>query len=287
MAILPTTQPTFETLWQLYSSLKPDPNDVYRYQKYIAPAFKDKLLQDIVPLDILYFRQMLEKENLSPQTVKHYLAQLRRILNKGKQWEVHSCNLPYFEMPRFDNKRERFLTKDEVEILLVALNLKSELWCDISKFALHTGLRAGEIFHLRKESINLTTQQVQVFDTKTSFNRAVNLNSVALGVAQKYVSLNNTFLFPSRVKNKSIQTVSKTFFRTVEACGFNDKIKDRRQRVVFHTLRHTFASWLIQAGEPIIIVSRLLGHKSLEMTMRYAHLTPNEGATAVQRLVYS
>jgi integrase len=55
----------------------------------------------------------------------------------------------------------------------------------------------------------------------------------------------------------------------------NDKISDRRLKVVFHSLRHTFASWLVMDGTPLFTVSKLLGHSDIGMTMRYAHLAPD------------
>ena len=53
------------------------------------------------------------------------------------------------------------------------------------------------------------------------------------------------------------------------------KIQDARQRVVFHSLRHTFASWLVQRGTPLYTVAELMGHTTLEMTKRYSHLAPD------------
>ena len=55
-------------------------------------------------------------------------------------------------------------------------------------------------------------------------------------------------------------------------------------KVVFHTLRHTFASWLVQAGVPLYTVQRIMGHKTIVMTQRYAHLAPDQGAEAARLL---
>lgn len=66
--------------------------------------------------------------------------------------------------------------------------------------------------------------------------------------------------------------------------SLNRGIKDRRERVCFHTLRHTFASWLVQKGYPLAMVGNLLGHKDIKMTMRYAHLAPNQARLAVSSL---
>ena len=84
--------------------------------------------------------------------------------------------------------------------------------------------------------------------------------------------------------------VSDTFERTVRDLGLNStgevqtladgkqvpvEISDTRQRVVFHSLRHTFASWLVQNGTPLYTVAKLMGHSTLEMTQRYSHLAPD------------
>ena len=79
----------------------------------------------------------------------------------------------------------------------------------------------------------------------------------------------------------------KTFSRIVEKSGLNDGVTDRIHKVVFHTLRHTFASWLIQKGVTLEVVSKLLGHSSLQMTMRYAHLDPvNQSVQAVKSIEF-
>ncbi len=66
--------------------------------------------------------------------------------------------------------------------------------------------------------------------------------------------------------------------------GFNKGITDNRQKVSFHTLRHTFASWLAIQGTSLYEIKELMGHKSIEMTERYAHLMPNVKLKAVNKL---
>jgi len=62
---------------------------------------------------------------------------------------------------------------------------------------------------------------------------------------------------------------------------FNNGVTDPRQKVTFHTLRHTFASWLAMQGTPILTIKELLGHQSLAMTERYSHLSPDQKKDAV------
>ena len=72
--------------------------------------------------------------------------------------------------------------------------------------------------------------------------------------------------------------------RSVNEIGLNDGITDRKQKFTFHGLRHTYASWLVQNGIPLITVQKLLGHSSITMTERYAHLCPDNNAAAMQVL---
>ena len=92
---------------------------------------------------------------------------------------------------------------------------------------------------------------------------------------QRYtVQDNHRLLFPTADGKKRVQ-VSRAFMKCVSQLGFNDGVTDSRQRVVFHTLRHTFASWLVQKGVPLHTVAELMGYKSIAMTQRYAHLSPD------------
>jgi site-specific recombinase XerD len=80
--------------------------------------------------------------------------------------------------------------------------------------------------------------------------------------------------FPDTNGNQ-IKYMSKTFPRTVSGLGFNKDISDDREKVVFHTLRHTFASWQVQNGMDLYTLQKLMGHKSFQMVQRYAHLAPD------------
>jgi integrase len=76
----------------------------------------------------------------------------------------------------------------------------------------------------------------------------------------------------------------KNFYKAINICQLNKKISDNKYKAVFHTLRHTFASWLAQVGTPLPVIGSLLGHKSIRMTERYAHLIPNQNIDAVKAL---
>jgi integrase len=83
-----------------------------------------------------------------------------------------------------------------------------------------------------------------------------------------------SIVFPARGGGRKVE-VSNAFARAVEGLGLNAGITDRRQKVVFHTLRHTCASWLVMAGVPLYTVKEYLGHKQISQTERYSHLAPD------------
>lgn len=93
----------------------------------------------------------------------------------------------------------------------------------------------------------------------------------------------SSLVFPSK-NGKMRLKVSKLFDKVVTVLGFNDGVEDARQRVVFHSLRHTFASWLVQRGVPLYTVAELMGHTTLEMTKRYSHLAPDTMRAAAMGL---
>jgi site-specific recombinase XerD len=81
----------------------------------------------------------------------------------------------------------------------------------------------------------------------------------------------NDLIFKDK-NGQRIGSVSSCFYRTVKDLGLNRGVTDRRQKVVFHTLRHTYASWLVEGGTDLYRISKLIGHSTTSMTERYAHL---------------
>lgn len=272
-------------IWDNYhnsKTFKPENlrKETSRYQRHVLPYWKDKDFTTLKLKDVINYRSHLSKSDLSPQTIKHCLSLLRRILNRAIQLELYIGEVPHFEMPTVDNRRIRFLTENEANQLLTALFYRSELWHDISLFALFTGMRASEIFALTPFSVNLIQRSITILSTKNSHTRVIPLNEISYKIIEKYQVKELPYLFTE----KQIKQVSRIFRTTVSELNLNRHITDRRERIVFHSLRHTFASWLVQKGVQLIVISNLLGHKGLQMTMRYAHLAPEQGQYAVNLL---
>jgi integrase len=100
---------------------------------------------------------------------------------------------------------------------------------------------------------------------------------------ERLPELLDDYIFKDQKNGDKVKEISRTY-RKIANSLFNKKVKDPRQRVTFHTLRHTFASWLALQGESLMTIRELLGHKSFAMTQRYAHLIPDEKKRATLNL---
>ena len=194
--------PTVLEAWKLYRELVLDAlsprertSEEGRWAQHLAPEFERVELADVSTRHVMQFRRSLERKGLSPQSVQHCLGLLRRILHKALRLELYSGRLPHFEMPRFDNKRQRFLSPDEARSLLNMMRQTSPLWHDISLFALQTGLRAGEIFQLTRKQVCFHSHTIAVLDSKNGSTRHVPLNAVAREVLQRHLPAEPEGLF--------------------------------------------------------------------------------------------
>jgi integrase len=246
-----------------------------RYNNHIYQYFKNCDIGNLTDLDILNFNLYLQKQKFSSQTITNYLTQFRAMLNRAKDWSLIK-SVPKFDLPKFDNSRLRYLSKDEANKLINRLYITNEYWYNIALISLLTGMRKSEIFSLMPSNISLDKNIIYVLDTKNNTNRAIPIGQKLTEILTNRINSTPGLLFP--IKG------SKPFYKAVEACGLNKNITDRRFKIVFHSLRHTFASWLVETGTPIVVVSKLLGHKSLKMTMRYSHIDTAAQINAINQI---
>jgi integrase len=264
------------TIWDKYNTLCLSNRSILtqkfsflRYVNHIFPFFKSYNINNLNDIDILNFHSHLTKQNYSPQTICHYLGQFRAMLRKAKSWKLIDCELPVFELPKFDNCRCRFLSKDEASKLLSCLKEIDTEFYELSVISLSTGMRRSEICSLIPSSISFDNNIIYIVDTKNKKNRYITMSQTVKEILFNRVTNSTGYLYHRNRKNLK-------FNEAVSMCNLNRNVTDRRFKIVFHSLRHTFASWLVQSGTPLLVVSQLLGHKSLRMTMRYSHLSNDQ-----------
>ncbi len=258
-------------------------SDEHRYKNHLAPRFDNKRLEEITPWFLEGMKSEILKSGLAPATAKHCLVLTRQIFNKAAAWGMYSGANPVkqVKMPALQNQRVRFLSYEEAEGLLEVLKGREKIH-DMTLLSLHTGMRAGEIFDLQCHDLNFSHGIINIMDPKngearqaymTESVRKMLLNRTADLAPDEYIFKNQSGSPYSEIPKDYRETADKLF---------NKGIKDPRQRVTFHTLRHTFASWLALRGESLLVIKELLGHKTLAMTMRYAHLMPDAKRKAIQ-----
>lgn len=250
--------------------------DANIFKNHIAPAIGTLSLHEITQHNLDTMAAVIASRGLSAQLQKHAIALVRRIIRKMRAWgKFDGKNIfENYKLPTVNNARTRFLTPKEAQDLLLAVRKRSEHVWLMSLISLSCGLRFGEIAALTVADYNVSDGIITIRDSKAGKTRHAFVSGVcaaALGEWIACMDIQAGLIFPNR-NGVLMREIGDSFNRTVTALGLNTGITDNRQKVVFHTLRHTFASWLAMNGTQQFLLSELMGHASLEMTKRYTHL---------------
>ncbi len=257
-------------------------------RNWLAPL-ADRPLKDIsaAELEEKVMRPMLQAGK-SASYIRQALTLFSVIWNLAAERDLVTGENPVARLkkPRLDNRRDRFLTRREVADLLALLQDRSIKAHDLTVLSLFSGLRVGECLALTWADIDFEEGRIFVKDTKNKRNRHAYLTAeIREMLLRRYQDQPKAKpVFTNGNLRSAYTRFLLEFSETVKELKLNDGISDRRQKVVIHTLRHTFASWLVQLGTPLYTVSKLMGHSSLRMTERYAHLAPDSQRAAVMVL---
>jgi len=260
-----------------------------RYGDLWKDAFPGKTLREIVPGDIERYiakrraarpasKRREKSKPLAPATINRELAFLRRVFNVAIEDGKADTNPVRPKMfTKENNQRVRFLSDEEEAALRKAIG---ETEWPLVAVAIHTGLRRAEQFNLRWENVDFSTGIITVPRSKHGETRRVPMNDTVREILRARPSrLKSDYVFPSGTGDTPIDAqnyVNRTFLPAVKAAKI--------EAFTWHCMRHTFASRLVMKGVDIRTVQELLGHKTLAMTLRYSHLSPEHQLDAVQRL---
>jgi len=238
----------------------------------------ERQLSEITAADIEGYK-MHRKASVSGSTVNREMSLLKRMFNLGIEWDLYLGLNPFRKVKFFRefNIGLRVLSLEEEEKLLRnAAPYLQDLIC----FALNTGLRVGEIFSLCWSNVDLEKNILNVFAPKTQKIRGIPINKDARRVLEFWVlGKRNEFVFYNPDTGKPFVDL-KIGFKL--ACK-----KAEIDGVTWHTLRHTFASRLVDRGVDIVTVKELLGHSSIMVTMRYTHTNLESKRAAVEKLLHN
>jgi integrase len=272
--------------------------DEQRIAKAINPALGKLPLRAVQREDVQKFVDALSDAGNAPATVKQYMGIVRRAFYMAAETVIDGTPLflgknpasgAGIRLPAVHNSRDRYLLAGEVEKLIAAAEkLRSPDLKDCIVMSLNTGLRMGELMRLRWLDVDMVGGFVSVPDeTMRKPGGKVPLNDAAMAVfrgRKERQKKDGEMVFPSIAGAPVRKNLSAMFHSIVEELGLNEGVTDPRHRLVFHSLRHTFASWLALGGTDIYRIKTLMRHKSISMTMRYAHLIPDATRDAVHNL---
>ena len=256
------------------------------FRLYLEPLLGNKPFRDIKPLTMERIKKNILEAGRSPRFLQYCLATFRQIWNMARRDGIVFEESPSRQVKilKIENKRTRFLNREEAENLLNHLKVFNLTVYRMAYLSLYTGMRFGEIATLKWGAVDLDRGLITILDAKGNKSRPAFMpeelrkmfNDLPKGNPEELV-------FPKENGEKYLDTPT-TFREAVVALGLNQGVTDHRQKVVFHTLRHTYASWLAEAGTDIYAIGKLLGHSTVQMSARYAHLGPGAMQEAVKRL---
>lgn len=251
--------------------------------KTFLSSAPQKPLVALQPSDIHGYIQTRIKAGIRPGTINRELSVISATINHAaRRWGVPVVNPVRYQWLRPEPPRLRYLTRLEAATLIAcAETLRSDL-ADFIRLALHTGCRKNELLTLKRSDVSMERRYILLRpeQTKSNRRRAIPLNKTALQALERLLQDNETQWVFARRKNGTIgervKALDWLFRKAVKLAG----IEDFR----IHDLRHTFASWLVSEGVELVKVRDLLGHTSIKMTERYAHLMPDVLHDAVEIL---
>jgi integrase len=253
---------------------------------WIDPIIGNLPLKDISPIHLERIKKNMADAGRSPRTINYALSVIRQLYNFSNAVGLYAgeCPVKKVKIPRKDNTRLRFLTHEEAEKILTALKDKSQDVHDMAILSLHCGLRAGEVFSLTWADVDLKKGILTLRNTKSGRTRhGYMTEAVKEMFSTRNPSNGNEFVFPATTGLQR-DRISKTFVKVIDDMGLNKGITDNRQKVVWHSLRHTYASWLVQSGVSLYVVQNLMGHENISQTTRYSHLKGETFQDAVRIL---
>ena len=242
--------------------------------KHLSEFFEGASLAEIDGLKIEKYILHRTAAGISKSTINRELACLKTMFGKAVEWgkaeKSPAAKVKKFREP---NARERILSPEEARRLVESADPGIR---PVLIIALNTGMRRGEILSLKWADLDFTKSFILISDSKSGRSRKVFMNALVYDTLKALPKDPSEYIFFNAETEAHVKDV-KTAFKT--ACRRAD-IKGVRM----HDLRHTAATRMIEAGVDLVTVSKILGHSSIQMTMRYAHPTPETMRRAVEKL---
>lgn len=259
--------------WKTTLAYKSTFNCLHKY-------FGNILISDLTKQKIEEYIQYRIK-NVSLYGARKDLINIKAFLNWAVEQIILESN-PAQKIPRVKppEKLPKYYSREEFDKLVKAIDC--DLMKDLTILAVNTGMRQKELISLRYSMIDFKSNLIKLDNsthiTKSKKVRTIPINDKARELLlQRNEKSKNGYVFEKDGEPIKQDYVIHNFKKYVIKAGINDKLN-------FHSLRHSFASWLVQKGTSIYVVSKLLGHSDIKTTEIYAHLENSVLSDAVNNL---
>ena len=260
--------------WAKSNKAKSWVTDDFFYRKHILPCFGSKTLDSISSFDLERLKAEMKqattpqgKKGYADATVRHVLVLLGSIYNRAAEWKLYAGENPCkaVKKPKLNNQVTEFLSDDEMKRLLDTLDAWScKESADFVRIALFVGLRKSEILKLKWSDLDLDRKTITLRDPKNGFDTVLPLNDEAVNVFRG-IERTSEYVLPGP-GGELKRSFRKPWYAIRQAAGLPESYR-------LHGLRHNFASHLVSNGVDLFTVSKLLSHRDLQTSTRYAHLS--------------
>lgn len=252
-------------------------------RNHILPALGDRPMGNLSPPEIATFVEKLKQDSYASATINRILVLLRYGYSLALTWNVEGVSrnpLKDIKNLRVDNKIERYLTEEQKAKLLVATkNSQNPKLADIVAFLLFTGARKREVLDAKWEDVDFENKFWRIPKTKSGKVRHIPLSKGAMALLSKLRDMKKEgeeYIFTNDKTGKPYVSI----FYSWDTARKEADLPDLR----IHDLRHSFASFLVNAGRSLYEVKELLGHADIQTTTRYAHLSKERLREAVEKV---
>jgi len=244
--------------------------DVSYLRNHILPAFGKKYMDEITAPEIIAFHHNIRTKGYAEGTANRLLILLRFAFNLAVKWELAGVKLnPTKGVTLFEDlagKKERYLSKEEAQRIFEAVrNSDNPRLQHIVPMLILTGARKREVLNASWEDFDLERRQWRIPTTKTGRPRHVPLSDGVLQLLASMPHDSNKWIFPNPKTGKPYVSIFYSWNTARKQAGLAG--------VRMHDLRHSFASFLVNAGRSLYEVQKILGHTQVKTTQRYAHLS--------------
>lgn len=282
---------TFEEVVGIYLSAKnhrSKQRDLYSLKR-LQPHFGGKSVIGLKRLDVRRYVAQRVADGVCESTVKRELKLFSAAINFVRVEYDHPELANPVQQLRLDGGeyRVRWISRGEAALLISAAEdyARRPHLPNFVRLALNTGCRKTEMLGLEWNRVDFERAvfRLEPEHTKGGKRRLIPLNEMALSALRdqrewvRSRSPGSPWVFPSPWVAGRTRTLQKGFASACDRAGIDN--------FRIHDLRHTFASWLVMDGVSLYVVKDLLGHSSITVTERYAHLSPDQGRAAVQSLL--